>query len=42
VSLEEKTYSHIYSYYSEVELEYLASSFTDFVNDLAEDGEDRN
>ncbi|WP_175620518.1 SMI1/KNR4 family protein [Chryseobacterium schmidteae] len=34
MSLDEQTYASIYSYYSEVELEYLASSFTEFVDGL--------
>lgn len=34
MSLDEKSYGHIYVYYSDVELEFLASSFTEFINGL--------
>lgn len=34
MSLDEKSYGHIYVYYSDVELEFLASSFTEFIEGL--------
>ena len=36
MSLDEKTYGNIYVHYSEVELEFLASSFTDFLDNLTD------
>lgn len=40
MSLLEDTYGHIYSYYSEVELNFLAPSFTAFVSGLIDYADD--
>ena len=42
MSLTEDTYGHIYVYYSEVELKFLAASFTEFIEGLIDYDDELN